>query len=383
MIKDQLAGKRIAVTGATGFLGTALVERLLRSAPDCELVLIVRPTRRSDPARRIKREVLKNNAFDRLREELGDDFDLTMSRRIVTTAGDVAKPDLGLDDAGRAALAGCDIFIHSAATVSFDSPLDASVSINLLGPNNIIATLQDLGVQPHLVAVSTCYVAGSRRGDAAEEFLTETPFHVEVDWRAEVVAAERSRGDVDAESRMPEQLTKFRKDARSELGAAGTPLLAAKTEQLRAKWVNERMVDLGRARASSLGWPDVYTYSKALGETALIELHGDIPVTVVRPSIIESALYEPYPGWIRGFRMAEPIIVSYAKGELHQFPGSPESVIDVIPVDIVANTIIAAAAEPAPDEPQVYQVASGAVNPLEYRVLTDTDGQIPGARFDC
>ncbi|MFV1992145.1 MAG: SDR family oxidoreductase, partial [Acidimicrobiales bacterium] len=132
------------------------------------------------------------------------------------------------------------------------------------------------------------------------------------------------------------------------------------------------MVDIGRARASSLGWPDVYTYSKALGETALIELRGNIPVTVVRPSIIESALLEPYPGWIRGFRMAEPIIISYAKGELHQFPGSPESVIDVIPVDIVANTIIAAAAEPPPDEPQVYQVASGSVNPLEYRVLTET-----------
>ncbi|MFV1990678.1 MAG: SDR family oxidoreductase, partial [Acidimicrobiales bacterium] len=372
MIKDQLAGKRIAVTGATGFLGTALVERLLRSAPDCELVLIVRPTRRSDPTRRIAREVLKNNAFNRLRQMLGDDFDLSMSRRIVTIAGDVAKPDLGLDDAGRAAIAGCDVFIHSAATVSFDSPLDASVSTNLLGPNNIVATLQDLGVTPHLIAVSTCYVAGSRRGDAAEEFLTDTPFNVEVDWRAEVKAAERTRGDVDAQSRSPEKLAKFHKQARSELGAAGTPLLAAKTEQLRAKWVNERMVDIGRARASSLGWPDVYTYSKALGETALIELRGNIPVTVVRPSIIESALLEPYPGWIRGFRMAEPIIISYAKGELHQFPGSPESVIDVIPVDIVANTIIAAAAEPPPAEPQVYQVASGSVNPLEYRVLTET-----------
>ncbi|MFV1992144.1 MAG: SDR family oxidoreductase, partial [Acidimicrobiales bacterium] len=144
----------------------------LRSAPDCELVLIVRPTRRSDPTRRINREVLKNNAFGRLRKMLGDDFDISMNRRIVTVAGDVTQSDLGLDDAGRSAIAGCDIFIHSAATVSFDSPLDASVSTNLLGPNNIVATLQELGVSPHLVAVSTCYVAGSRRGDAAEEFLS-------------------------------------------------------------------------------------------------------------------------------------------------------------------------------------------------------------------
>ena len=39
MIASSLAHKRIAVTGGTGFLGTALIERLLRSVPDCELIL--------------------------------------------------------------------------------------------------------------------------------------------------------------------------------------------------------------------------------------------------------------------------------------------------------------------------------------------------------
>ena len=42
VIADSLAGKRIAITGSTGFLGTALVERILRAIPDSELVLIVR-----------------------------------------------------------------------------------------------------------------------------------------------------------------------------------------------------------------------------------------------------------------------------------------------------------------------------------------------------
>ena len=37
---------------------------------------------------------------------------------------------------------------------------------------------------------------------------------------------------------------------------------------------------------------------------------GDVPVSIVRPSIIESAWAEPRPGWIRGFRMAEPVILS-------------------------------------------------------------------------
>ncbi|MGB1724266.1 MAG: SDR family oxidoreductase, partial [Ilumatobacteraceae bacterium] len=51
VIAESLAGKRIAITGATGFVGTALVERLLRCVPDCELVLLVRDGRRTAAAR--------------------------------------------------------------------------------------------------------------------------------------------------------------------------------------------------------------------------------------------------------------------------------------------------------------------------------------------
>ena len=69
-----------------------------------------------------------------------------------------------------------------------------------------------------------------------------------------------------------------------------------------------------------------------------------MPVSIVRPSIIESAWAEPRPGWIRGFRMAEPVIISYARGLLREFPGVPEGTVDVIPVDLVVAAIIAVAA---------------------------------------
>jgi alcohol-forming fatty acyl-CoA reductase len=375
MIREALAGERVAVTGATGFLGTALVERLLRSVPDCEVAVVVRPGRRG-AAERVRREILRNDCFDRLRRELGDSFDEVVGRRLTAVAGDVAVDGLGLDDDGRATLATCDVVIHSAAAVSFDSPLDSAVDVNLLGPTRVAQAMAEVGCPAHLVAVSTAYVAGGRRGDAPEALLPDTPFATEADWRSEVAAARRARADADAESRQPKQLDRFHKKARSELGAAGIPLLAERGERLRREWVDDRLVEAGRARARSLGWPDAYAYTKALGERALLENRGPVPVTIVRPSIIESAMAEPHPGWIRGFRMAEPVIISYGRGLLKEFPGLPEGVVDVIPVDLVVAAIIAVAADVADPvnrqrPPSVYQVASGARNPLRYRRLVD------------
>ena len=387
MIVDGLAGTRIFVTGATGFVGTALVERLLRCVPDVQLTLLIRDGRRTTAQRRLEREVLRNDCFDRLRGELGADGFAEVAARVRAVSGDVGSDGLGLDDDGRAALSETDVVIHSAATVAFDSPLDRAVEINLMGPVRIAETLARLGASPHLVAVSTCYVAGNRRGAAPEEPVTANPFFADLDWRAEVDAARRTRADVDAESRTPERLDEFRARARSELGPAGGPLIAERTESLRKDWVHDRMVTFGRSRATSVGWPDAYAFTKALGEVALtgtldrVRSEGgpDIGCTIVRPSIIESALAEPRPGWIRGFRMAEPIILSYARGLLREFPGVPEGVIDVIPVDLVVAAIIAAAAEgtaaaegaAAADSPGIVQVATGDANPLRYQQLVD------------
>src|SRR5688572_15451432 len=148
-IGADLDGKRIDVTGSTGFLGTALVERLLRCVPGCHLVLLIRPGRRATVEQRAKREVFGNDAFDRLREQHGKDgFAALLAERVTAIPGDVGADGLALDDAGRAALASCDVVIHSAATVSFDSPLDSAVEVNLLGPSRIAATLTVLGVTP-------------------------------------------------------------------------------------------------------------------------------------------------------------------------------------------------------------------------------------------
>ena len=144
-IERQLRGKRFFITGATGFLGTALVERILRCIPEAEITVLIRPGRRADASARLAREVIKNDCFDRLRHELGDGFADEVAGRVRAVAGDVGQDGLGLDDEGRDALAGADVVIHSAATVSFDAPLTQAVEINLLGPSRVAAAMAECG----------------------------------------------------------------------------------------------------------------------------------------------------------------------------------------------------------------------------------------------
>jgi len=378
MIKEQLKNKQIAISGATGFLGTALVEKLLRSVPDCRLVLLIRPSRRLSVETRVEKEILKNDCFDRLRAELGREFTLQTKARIQTIAGDVSKDGLDLDEKSQEILSGCDIFIHSAASVSFDSPLDSAVNVNLLGPVRVADTLKAVSKKfstplPHLIAVSTAYVGAGHHGLSPEIAVTESKYMCLPDWRDEVNAAQRLRSDTDAASRSLENLSRFTKMARSELGAPGRSLLAEKAEKYRQEFIDDQLVEAGRKRAQSLGWPDAYAYTKSLGEAALYETRGDLKLSVVRPSIVESALSEPYAGWIRGFRMAEPVIISYARNMLRQFPGVPEGIIDVVPVDLVTSAIIAVAAS-GPKEtskPAIYQISSSVRNPFRYGTLVN------------
>jgi len=371
VIKTQLAGKRIAITGATGFLGTALVELLLREIPNIELVLLIRSTRRT-VEQRVNRDILGNDIFETLKSELGKEgFEQKTKNQITAVSADISLDDLGIDTAGLEILNSCDIVIHSAAAVSFDEPLDRAIEVNLMGPVRLVNILKSLDCSPHLVMVSTCYVAGNRKGDAPELPLTDSPFYVPLDWRDETDAARRTRSYIEDASRRPSNLDLFRSSARAELGAAGTPALARKTEQLRQRWVKDQMVEAGRNRANSLGFPDAYAFTKAMSEQAVEEIRNDIPLSLVRPSIIESSWKSPISGWIRGFRMAEPIILNFGKGTLKEFPGIPEGIVDIIPVDFVASAIVAVAAQEPKSETTIYQVASGSCNPILTSKLAD------------
>lgn len=354
-----LGSAHVLLTGATGFVGQAVLERLLSAHPETRISLLIRPKSTTTGEARLKL-LLKKPVFRVWRESVGEEgVEAAIRDRLTVVQGDLANPGELPGD--------LDVVIHGASTVSFDPPIDEAFQTNVDGATGIYGALLASGADPHVVHVSTAYVGGMRKG-----VRLEAPLEHDIDWRAENAAAKSARRRVEMASRQPEVLRSLLAASRAKLGKVGPQAVAADAEAARIEWVTKRLVDHGRIRAESLGWTDVYTLTKAFAERAAEELWGTAGhrLSIVRPSIIESALRHPFPGWLDGFKVADPLIMAYGRGQLPEFPGVPDSILDVIPVDFVVNAILAAAVTPAPvSEPNYYQVVSGARNPLPFHSM--------------
>lgn len=379
-LKDLLAGQKIVMTGVTGFIGEQILWKILTELPDTRAVVLVRPKGSVTAEQRIV-QLLKKSIFAELREAAGGAEQL-LAARVDVLSGDLPNvPPLPRD---------LDVVIHCAGDVSFDPPIDAAFKTNVLGTRALMEAMLEacrdedgnLVRIPHYVHVSTAYTAGRRRGAIPEAA------HVhDVDYEVETRAALAMAELVENESRTAEKLAELRREAEREHRQAGFLTTAEDTERRRQEWVKAKLVEAGTERARSLGWTDVYTFAKAMGERIVADLGRDIQVSVVRPAIVESSLVHPYPGWIEGFKMAEPIILAYGKGQLKEFPASPDAAIDIVPCDHVVNAIVAVCAtEPAVGEPEFYHVSSGARNPLTFRgiyeLLRDYFAEHPYVKSD-
>jgi len=362
-LRDLLAGKKIVMTGVTGFIGEQLLWKILTELPETRPSVLVR-RKGSASARDRMLGVVKKPIFNDIREGAGGASEL-LDSRIEVIEGDLPNvPQLPTD---------LDIVVHCAGDVSFDPPIDQAFTTNVIGTKALLdrmleAVTDENGQRrtvPHYVHISTAYTAGRRRGA-----IPEAPHVHDIDYDAEATAGIAMRDLIEEESRTSAQLAKLRKEAERHHRQAGFLTTAADTERRRLDWVQAELVKAGTERARSLGWTDVYTFTKALGERVVADVGRDVHVSIVRPAIVESSWLHPYPGWIEGFKMAEPLILAYGRGELPEFPATPEAVVDIVPCDHVVNAILAVCAtQPAIGTPEYYHVNSGARNPLIFKDL--------------
>ncbi|XP_037911216.1 putative fatty acyl-CoA reductase CG5065 isoform X2 [Hermetia illucens] len=308
----------VFITGATGFLGKVLIEKLLRTCSDIKAIYIhIRPKRGVSSDFRYK-DFLKHDIFNNVRLK-----NPVLLEKIVCVAGDVTQSKLGLSDADyEMVLNDVTIVIHSAATVKFNEPLKNAGNLNAHGTKRLMEMCMKMRKLKSFVHVSTAFSNPGRN-------------YVE-----EIVYPSCSPLDKDSFMNCIE-------------------ILPAE--------VLDSIFDIIKGPH-----PNTYTLTKSIAELIVSEYSQRFPVAIVRPSIITGSLAEPYPGWVDNTQAITGIIMEIGRGTIKSIEGDRDLVCDIIPVDIVANTLIGAAWRGYvynSQSAQVYNCTSGQLRPIFWKEL--------------
>jgi long-chain acyl-CoA synthetase len=369
-VRETLANRHILLVGVTGFIGKVWLVDLLENVPSIgKVTLLVRRNRTTSAQRRFEKIIEESPAFDTLQARHGRQLGAFLREKVEVVEGDVSEAGLGLDDATQARLAkSLDVIVNSAGLTDFNPDLREALASNVDSAVHLLDFLRKCN-HAGLMHLSTCYVVGMRDGRVGEELQENyNPAQdANFDAQREIDSLREMIGRIEGRAESPELTRALR---RQVLGRAGDPS-AVPAEELdgvlkrnRVRWARNRLLRVGLRRAQHLGWPNTYTFTKSLGESILARHGRDLPVAIVRPSIVESSTRSPFSGWNEGINTSGPL--SYLLGtNFRQLPTNERKCLDVIPVDMVCRgmTLIAAAII-ARRNARMYQLATSAINPV-------------------
>ena len=369
-VRGSLAGKHILLVGVTGFIGKVWLADLLEKIPEIgKITLLIRRNRTTSAQRRFEKIVEESPTLDRLQEIHGARLAAFLKEKVEVVEGDVSRAGLGLDAATQQRLQrSLDVIANSAGLTDFNPDLRDALASNVDSTHNLLDFVRNCD-HAGLMHLSTCYVVGMRDGRVNEELHANyNPFnHSDFDAEKEIASLRELVARIEERSESPELAKALRRQA---LGRGGDSTnvaadeLDAVTKRNRARWVRNRLVRAGMKRAQHLGWPNTYTFTKSLGESILALRGRDLPIAIVRPSIVESSERTPFTGWNEGINTSGPL--SYLLGTtFRQLPSNERKCLDVIPVDMVTRgmTLIAAALVER-KHARLYQLATSAINPV-------------------
>lgn len=306
--------KNVFITGGTGFVGVAIVEKILRSCPEIGTIyLLMRAKKDKGPEQRLE-EFAKNSVFTTLLQQTSADI----FKKVVAVTGDVGEEHLGISPADRQTLKEkVNVVIHSAATLDFQASLKPTVIINLLGTRRVTELCLEMKNLVAMVHISSAYV---------NSFLLET--------EEKLYAAP---DDADRVIRLAQEKTDEELDA------------------MTADLIKDH--------------PNTYTFTKHLAEHEVNKVAAKFPCGIVRPSMITAAWNEPVPGWTISKNGPQGFLMGASKGVVRRLPVGTSLIYDYIPVDIVVNQVLVTGyhvAQKRSNELSIFHCTSSTYNPFKW-----------------
>ncbi len=391
-VGDAYDGKNLFFIGGTGFVGKVLLGMLLERYGDRigKVWCLLRPPRDGRTAQqRFVSDVVDSPVFEELRKRMTKrgvaDFDAFVQGKIFAIGGDLTKDNMGVAPGVLEEIAPeCDVIMNSSGLVDFNPPLHEAIAINVVGVQGVVDFAKTTRGKA-LIHVSTCYVTGDRDGDILEDpdILNWCPSEDDLmegtfDFRKEIEGCVRDIRLTEEDADSTHLKSRFTEAARERMREQDADpdderSLTVEVADRRNRWMDGSMVDRGMERAQHWGWPNTYTFTKSLGEQ-VVAASGLDAWCILRPSVVESSVEFPFPGWNDGINTSAPLIFMSLKGHT-KYPTREGVSLCVIPVDMVASAMIGAtAAMLVRRHKPVYQVGTSDVNPISLHRMVELVG---------
>lgn len=320
-ISEFYRNREIFITGATGFVGKVLLAKLLRSC-NVERIYILIRNKKGVEAEERKNELFCAEIFDKVKQDNPNILD-----KVCCIEGNILQENLGMSSSDMNLVTrNVSVVFHVAASVKFEEPFRKSFANNVQSTKNVADVCRLMKNLVVFVHVSTAYCNCER------EELDEKIYPISRNYEAYKNVLDLENDDF-MEKIIPKLLE---------------------------------------------GRPNTYTLTKAITENLLNSSYRDLPIVIVRPSIVSSSWKEPLPGWNDSLNGANGLIAAAMKGILRTMLVHGEKIADLIPVDIVVNLMLTVAWEKAqkPHESSqeivTYNCISGTINPLTWFNFVNT-----------
>ncbi|XP_045783589.1 putative fatty acyl-CoA reductase CG5065 [Maniola jurtina] len=328
-VAEYYAGKKVFITGGTGFLGKVLIERLLSSCTQIDSIYVLIREKEGQTIEARLKQLLDVPLFDKLKQGKPESLN-----KVIPIRGDIAKDNLAITQEDQNTfIDDVSVVFHSAATVKFTEPFKSMIRVNLEGTSKIMDLSKRMKNLDTFVYISTAYSNSNK--PVIDEVIYPPPKPLDEVYKF-----------IEKHGNNQEEIDKF-----------------------------------------LVGLPNTYTFSKALCETLVQQDHGHMKTIIVRPSIVTPALQSSLPGWCDSWVASTAMFSDVARGLTRVIYGQRDVACNMIPVDYVCNLAIVAAARGNPcDEVIVYNSCSNTNNCISWKQGADLyleeslrHGRVPGA----
>lgn len=318
-VEEAFTSKSVLVTGATGFLGKVLVEKLLRSCSRVDKIYFLMRSKKGQTIEK-RFENFKNSiVFEKVKE-----LEPNVVKKLMAVEADLMKsPFAGISDENLKVLReNVNFVFHCAASVKFDEPLKTAITINTISTRNMLDLAEKFDHLEAFVHVSTAF------SNTNQKIIYEKIYDPIYDYKTAIALVEMDKSE--------------------------------KLEEL-----NELAMNI---------FPNTYIFSKNLTEQLVADRSKTLPISIVRPSIVCPSYEEPYEGWVDSVNGPMGVLIGASSGFLRTVNGDGEIVPDLIPCDFVVNATIVAGASVASSvnkDLKIYNCTSSKQLPISWNQFLD------------